>query len=159
LAKLLSFDKKYIFSWINLKTIFSTKSFNKTFWLCYWPSYIIDSNLFFICVHTYLPSHWPTYIIIYLPTHALTSLSTYLFTYLPTHLPIHLPTYLPIIYKMLMYTIVWYIKYESIAINELTTILIIFDPLMSIIGNLKCGYCTFNQLLWHIGIAYFGNYC
>jgi hypothetical protein len=38
-------------------------------------------------------------------------------------------------------------KYEDIALNELTTILIIFDPVMSINGNLECGYCTFDQFL------------
>jgi hypothetical protein len=37
----------------------------------------------------------------------------------------------------------------GIALNELTTILIIFDPLMSINNNFECGYYTFNWLLWH----------
>jgi hypothetical protein len=48
-----------------------------------------------------------------------------------TDLPINLftsypPTYSPIIYMMLMLAKIWYIKYESITLNELTTILIIF---------------------------------
>ncbi len=46
--------------------------------------------------------------------------------------------HLLIIYKMQLYTIIWYTKYEGIALNELTTILIIFDPLMSINGNCEC---------------------
>ncbi len=39
-------------------------------------------------------------------------------------------------------------KYEGIALNELITVLIIFDLVMSINGNLECGYCTLDQLLW-----------
>ncbi len=49
-----------------------------------------------------------------------------------------------------MSTNVWYTKYEGIALNELTTILIVYDPLMSINDNPdhECEYCTFDQLLW-----------
>ncbi len=100
--------------------------------------------MFFICVHAYLLNHQPTYIDIYLPTHPSTCPPIYLLTYLPTHLC----TYLPIIYTILMFTNVWFTKYEGIALNELIIILIIFDPLMSIKNNLECGYCTLNQLLW-----------
>jgi hypothetical protein len=43
---------------------------------------------------------------------------------------------------------VWYTKYEGIALNELTTILIVFDPLTSINHSLECGYCKFDPLVW-----------
>jgi len=42
LAKPLIFEKKIIFSWINLKTILSTKIFNKFFLLPYRLNYLID---------------------------------------------------------------------------------------------------------------------
>ncbi len=96
-------------------------------------------------IPTYLATNLLTYLFIYLLTHPLTYLSTYLFTYLPTHPPIHLPTYH---LHDVMLANVWCTKYENMALNELTTILIIFDPLMLINGNPKCGYHTFNQLLW-----------
>jgi hypothetical protein len=104
-----------------------------------------------------MPSHeltyLPTYSFIYLPTHPpIHLLSTYLFTYLLTYPP----TYLPIIYMMLISTNLWSTKYEDIALNKLTTILIIFDPMMSIDDNPECGYCKFDQLLWPTwNIAYF----
>jgi len=51
-------------------------------------------------------------------------------------------------------------KYEGIALNELTRILIIFDPLMSINNNLECGIThSINFCDPQISIAYFGNYC
>jgi len=52
------------------------------------------------------------------PTPSPTYPPIYLFTYLHTHLF----TYLPVIHKMLMFTNVWFTKYEIIALNELTTI-------------------------------------
>ncbi len=84
------------------------------------------------------------FLFVYIPTCLTTNLPTYFFTYLPT--PTHLPTYH--LHDVNVCQCIWYTNYEGIAINELTTILIIFDLLMSINGNLKCGYCTFNQLLW-----------
>jgi len=72
-------------------------------------------------------------------------------TYLPTYYLLTYPpplTYLLIIYTMLMSSIVWYTKYEGIALNALIIVLIIFDHVMSINGNLECGYCTLDQLLW-----------
>jgi hypothetical protein len=116
LEKPLPFDKTFIFSWISLNIVLSKKSFNKTYWLPYWPSYIID-------------------------------LTWFLFVYISTFLPTHLLTYLPITYTMLMFANVWYTKYEGIALNELTTILITFDLLMLINNNPECGYYTFNHLL------------
>ncbi len=130
MVKLLPFHKTFIFCWINLKTIFLTKSFNKTLWLPYWSSYIIDLTCF---LFVYIPTHPP----IHLPIH--------LFIYLPTYPHVHLPTYH---LHDVMSTNVWNTKYEGTALNELTTILIIFDPLMLINDNLECQYYTFNQLLW-----------
>jgi hypothetical protein len=136
LAKPLIFYLKIIYFWIILKIIFSTKSFNKSFWLPYWLSYLID--LFFNYLCTYL--------------------HTYILIYLPTHLPFtHLPTYH---LQNVMSTTIWYTKYDGIALNELTTILIVFDPLMSINCNLTMGiiysiyFCDS-----HIDIAYFGSHC
>ncbi len=50
---------------------------------------------------------------------------------------------------------VWYTKCEGIALNELTTILIIFDPLMSINDNLECGYYIIIVIIVFIEHAYF----
>jgi hypothetical protein len=136
--------KTFIFSWINLKTISLTMFFNKTFWLPYWPNYIINLTcFFFVYMPTYLTVNLLTYIFTYLPTH----LHVHLFIYLPTYPPTYAPTYLSF-YTILMFTNVWFTKYEGIALNELITIFIIFDPLMSIKNNLECGYCTLDQLLW-----------
>jgi hypothetical protein len=61
---------------------------------------------------------------------------------------------------MLMSTNVWYTKYEGIALNELTIILIIFGPLMSINDNLDVGIThSIDFCDPHIGITYFGSYC
>jgi hypothetical protein len=62
---------------------------------------------------------------------------------------------------MLMSTNVWYTKYEGIALNELPTILIIFDPLMSI-NDITLNVGITHSIDFcdpHIGIAYFGSYC
>jgi hypothetical protein len=93
---------------------------------------------------TCLATNLPTYVFTYIATHSHISF-IYLFSYLPT---LHLFTYLFVSNTMLMSTNVWYAKYEGIALNELTTILIIFDPLMSINNSPECWYCTFDQLLW-----------
>jgi len=127
LVKLLPFHKTFIFFWINLKTIFLTKYFKKTLWLPYWPSYIIDLTCF---LFVYIPTHPP----IHMPIH--------LFIYLPTYPHVHLPTHH---LHDVMSTNVWNTKYEGTVLNELTTILIIFDPLMLINDNLECQYYTFNQ--------------
>jgi hypothetical protein len=89
LAKPLPFDKTFIFFWINLKITFLTKSFNKTFGYLIYLTILLtylhyQSNFFLIYVHTYLPSHKPTYILIYLPTHPQSP--TYPHTYSPTYL-------------------------------------------------------------------------
>jgi hypothetical protein len=151
LAKPLPFDKTFIYFLINLKTIFSTKYFNKTFWLFYWPSYLVGlitlltKHVFYLC--TYLPTKQPTYLL------------TYLLTYLPTYLPTDLLTYLPIIYIMLMFANVWCTKHEGIALNEVTSFLIIYDPLMSINNNPECRYCNLiNFCDPHVSIAYFSCY-
>jgi len=83
---------------------------------------------------TYLPTHTLIHPPILLPVH----LFIYLFIYILTHLF----TYLLIIYTMLMSTNVWHSKFKNITLNNLTTILIIFNPLMSINGNLACEYYT-----------------
>jgi hypothetical protein len=105
---------------------------------------------------TCLATNLPIYVPLNLPTHPpIHLLSTYLFIYLLTYPP----TYLLIIYTMLIFVNVWYTKYEGIALNELTTILIIFDPKTSINKSLECGYYKFDQLLWPTcNIAYFDIY-
>jgi len=91
LTKPLPFDKIYIYSWINLKTILLTKSFSKIFWLLcltllsYSHNYIIDLTCFlFVYIFTYLGND----LAIYLPLNLIIPI------YLPTHTLIHLPTHL-----------------------------------------------------------------
>ncbi len=118
MAKLFSFDKNFMFFLINMKITLSTKSFNKTFGLPYWPSYFIDI-IFFLFVYI------PTYLhIAYLLTHP----PIYLLTFPPTHLPTYhlhdVNVYQCMIHKQTRYYTKW-----------LTINLIIFDPLILINDN------------------------
>jgi len=59
-----------------------------------------------------------------------------------------------------MYATIWYAKYDDIELNELTTILIIFDPLISINGNLNVSIVySINFCDPHVDIAYFNSHC